>query len=159
MFFMDKGEGILAALSGNVVAISEVESPIFAGKVVGDGVAIIPTDGLAVAPISGIVSFVGDQKHSFGIQGYDGTEVLLHLGIGTVALNGKGFKPLVQKGDKVNAGEPICNVDWSIIKSMGMDTTSPLIITSTSMDKIKGLTITQGQAQAGKTVCMRYVNK
>lgn len=159
MFFMDKGEGILAALSGNVVAISEVESPIFAGKVVGDGVAIIPTDSLAVAPISGIVSFVGDQKHSFGIQGYDGTEVLLHLGIGTVALNGKGFSPLVKKGDKVNAGEPICTVDWSIVKSSGMDTTSPLIITSTSMDKIKRLTITQGQAQAGKTVCMRYVNK
>lgn len=100
MFFREKGEAILAALSGKVISIADVDSPIFAGKVVGDGVAIIPTDDTALSPISGVISFVGEQKHSFGITGYDGVEILIHLGIGTVALNGEGFEPLISKGDQ-----------------------------------------------------------
>ncbi len=157
MFFNEKGEEILAALSGNVISITDVESPIFAGKVVGDGVAIVPYDGLAVAPISGVVSFVGEQKHTYGITGFDGTEVLIHLGIGTVELKGEGFTPYVQKGDRVNAGDPICNVNWKLVKERHLDITSPVVITSGSMEKIKRLTVLQGLAQAGKTACMRYV--
>jgi len=159
MFFKDKSEDILAPLSGNIISIADVESPIFAGKVVGDGVAIVPCDGLTVSPISGVVAFVGEQKHTYGITGFDGTEVLIHLGIGTVALNGEGFTPYVKKGDRVNAGEPICNVDWNLIKSKNFDITSPVVITSGSVEKIKRLTVLIGLAQAGKTVCMKYVNK
>ena len=159
MFFREKGEAILAALSGKVISIADVDSPIFAGKVVGDGVAIIPTDDTALSPISGVISFVGEQKHTFGITGYDGVEILIHLGIGTVALNGEGFEPLISKGDQVVAGQPICKVNWETVKAHNMDTTSPVIITSSSMDNIKRLTITEGQVQAGKSVCMRYINK
>ena len=119
--------------------------------------AIVPYDGLALAPISGIVSFVGAQKHTYGITGFDGTEVLIHLGIGTVELNGEGFTPYVQKGDKVAAGDPICNVNWKLVKDRNLSIVSPVVITSGSMEKIKRLTIFQGLAHAGKSVCMRYV--
>lgn len=159
MFFRAKGEEILAALSGKVIALDDVDSPFFSGKVVGDGVAIVPNDSQAVAPISGTVSFVGEQKHTYGITGYDGVEVLIHLGIGSVSLEGLGFSPCVKAGDKVQAGEPICTVDWDLLKSKGIDITSPVLITSNAMDNIKRLTITEGAAIAGKTVCMRYVNK
>ncbi len=157
MFFKEKGEPIYAALSGNVISIDEVNSPIFAGKVVGDGVAIVPYDGLAVSPVSGVVSFVGEQKHTYGITSFDGIEVLIHLGIGTVALQGEGFTPYVKKGDKVNAGEPICNVDWALVKDRGLDITCPVVITSTSIDSIKRITVYNGLATAGKTVCMEYI--
>ena len=159
MFSKEKGENIISALSGNVISLDEVSSPIFAGKVVGDGIAIVPYDGMVVSPITGVISFVGVQKHSYGITGFDGIEVLIHLGIGTVALNGEGFTPFVEKGDKVNAGDPICNVDWNIVKDHNLDITSPIVITSQSVEMIKRLTIDQGLATAGKTACMHYILK
>lgn len=157
MLFQQKGEPVLAALSGEIIAISEVQSPIFAGKVVGDGVAIIPASGEVKAPISGTVAFVGEQKHTYGITGFDGLEVLIHLGIGTVELNGKGFTPLVKPGQRVDAGERICIVDWDAIREAGYDTTCPEVITSTAIDKIKRLTLINGHATAGVSPCMRYV--
>ncbi len=159
MFSKEKGENIISALSGNVISLDEVSSPIFAGKVVGDGIAIVPYDGMVVSPITGVISFVGVQKHSYGITSFDGIEVLIHLGIGTVALNGEGFTPFVEKGDKVNAGDPICNVDWNIVKDHNLDITSPIVITSQSVEMIKRLTIYQGLATAGKTACMHYILK
>ena len=159
MFLRQKGEEILAPLSGKVISISDVNSPIFSGKVVGDGVAIFPTDNVALAPISGVVSFVGAQKHTYGITAYDGTEVLIHLGIGTVSLDGEGFESLVKAGEQITAGTPICKVDFDLIKSKQLDITCPVVITSSSNDKVKRLTITLGEAIAGKTACMRYVNK
>ena len=159
MFLRQKGEEILAPLSGKVISISDVNSPIFSGKVVGDGVAIFPTDNVALAPISGVVSFVGAQKHTYGITAYDGTEVLIHLGIGTVSLDGEGFESLVKAGEQITAGTPICKVDFDLIKSKQLDITCPVVITSSSIDKVKRLTSTLVEAIAGKTACMRYVNK
>lgn len=159
MFFSRKnaGQEVLAAMSGHVVAIGDVDEPIFAGKVVGDGVAIIPADGTVVAPVSGIVTMIAPAHHAYGITGFDGIEILLHIGIDTVKLDGEGFMPKVAQGDKVNAGDVICQVDLNVLRSHHFDTTSPLIITSGSMDKIKRLTLRTGQAAAGQTVCMRYV--
>ena len=157
MIFRDKGNPIVAAMNDRVVAIGDVDEPIFAGKVVGDGVAIIPSSGEAVAPISGIVSFIGEQKHTYGITGFDGLEVLLHIGIDTVKLNGEGFSPQVKKGDRVNAGDLICKVDLDVLRSHHFDLTSPVVITSASIDKVKRLTIRTGEAAAGQTVVMRYV--
>ena len=112
-----------------------------------------------IAPISGTISFIGEQKHTYGITGFDGIEVLIHLGIGTVSLNGEGFTPLVKTGQRVNAGDRICIVNWEEIKNKGFDITSPEVITSTAIDKIKRLTLTTGFATAGISACMRYVIK
>lgn len=157
MLFRDKGSEIVAAMSGHVTAVGDVDEPIFAGKVAGDGVAIIPASGEAVAPISGTVSLIGKQKHTYGITGFDGIEVLLHIGIDTVKLNGEGFTPAVKVGDRVQAGDLICTVDLDLLRARHFDTTSPLIITSGSMDRIKRLTLRTGQAAAGQTAVMRYV--
>lgn len=157
MFFKEKGDAVLAPMTGKVISVSDVESPIFSGKVVGDGVAIIPTNGKAVAPVSGIVSFVGEQLHSYGITGFDGVEILIHIGIDSVKLDGVAFTSMVKKGDKVDAGDVLCNVDLDLLKKLNIDITSPVIITSGSMDNIKRLTLSTGDAVAGETVCMRYV--
>ena len=159
IFTKNIGEPIYAALNGKVIAITDLDEPIFAGKVVGDGVAIIPTDGTAVSPVSGIVSFIAQQKHSYGITTFDGVEVLLHLGIGTVKLEGQGFTPLVKKGDQVKVGTVLCRMDLDLLKQKEIDPTSPLIITSNSSDRIKKLTLITGQATAGSSICMRYVTQ
>lgn len=159
IFSKNKGEPIYAPLNGKVIAITDLEEPIFAAKVVGDGVAVIPDDGNALSPVSGVVSFIAKGLHSYGITTYDGVEILLHLGIGTVALNGEGFTPLVKKGDQVQVGTPLCRMDIDLLKSKGVNTTSPLIITSGSSDRIKKLTLITGSASAGSTICMRYVTE
>lgn len=100
IFSKNKGEPIYAPLNGKVIAITDLEEPIFAAKVVGDGVAVIPDDGNALSPVSGVVSFIAKGLHSYGITTYDGVEILLHLGIGTVSLNGEGFTPLVKKATR-----------------------------------------------------------
>ena len=82
---------------------------------------------------------------------------MLHIGIDTVKLEGNGFTPLVKKGERVQAGQPICKVDLDFLRQKRFDITSPLIITSGSVDRIKRLTLRTGQAVAGETVCMRYV--
>lgn len=160
--FLSKKEDyhhVLAAMYGKAVAIEDIDEPIFAGKVVGDGIAIKPVDGEVVAPISGVVSIIGEGYHSYGITGYDQVEVLLHIGIDTTKLHGKGFQSLVKKGDVVKAGDVICNVDIKYLEDNGYDTTSPLIITSNAMSKIKRLKITTGDVQAGKSICLSYIKE
>lgn len=161
MFSKEKGEAILAPLTGKVIEISEVKSPIFAGKVVGDGIAIVPKsdDGIARSPVSGVVSFIGEQKHSYGVTGYDGIEILIHIGIGTVALDGEGFEPLVTRGQQVKAGDSLCKINWKLISEKGFDLTTPVIITSGSMSNVKRLTLREAWVQAGLSACMEYINK
>ncbi len=147
---------VIAPISGKVIALTDLEDPIFSGKVVGDGVAIIPGEGEAVAPVSGVITMIAPTNHSYGITAYDGTEVLVHIGIDTVKLNGKGFTPLVKKGDSVDVGQPICKFDLEGIRAEGFNATTPVIITSNSIDKVKRLTLRTGFAEAGKTACMMY---
>lgn len=147
---------VIAPISGKVIALTDLEDPIFSGKVVGDGVAIIPGDGEAVAPVSGVVTMIAPTNHSYGITAYDGTEILVHIGIDTVKLNGKCFHPLVKKGDSVEVGQPICKFDLESIRAEGFNATTPVIITSNSIDKVKRLTVRTGFAESGKTECMLY---
>lgn len=156
MFFKDKGNEVYAPLSGHVVAIGDIDEPIFAGKVVGDGVAIIPSHGDVLAPIAGTISFIGEQKHTYGIKGFDGVEILIHLGIDTVKLNGEGFTAKVTVGQKVQVGDLLGTIDLDLIRQRQFNLTTPVVITSGSIDKVKRLTLRTGDAFAGKTVCMRY---
>ena len=134
MFFVkDKGEPIYAAMSGHVVSIGDVDEPIFAGKVVGDGVAIIPADGDAVAPISGVISFISDQKHTYGITGDNGIEVLLHIGIDTVKLRGTGFISYFDKDQHFNKGDELMEFWDPTIKKAGLDDT--VIVTVTNSEE------------------------
>lgn len=156
MFLRAKGTIVVAPLTGKLINLSDVEDPIFSGHVVGDGVAIIPTDGKVIAPISGQVSFIGEFKYSYGIRGFDGVEILVHLGLHTMKMQGRGFTPHVVVGQKVNVGDLLCEMDLDLIKNGGCDITTPIIVNSGKVvaNYVKE---SNGEVMAGTSPCLRYV--
>lgn len=116
--------------TGKLIHLEEVDDPVFAQKMMGDGYALELTHGQIVAPISATVTMVFPTSHAIGLTTDDGLEILLHLGIDTVQLNGKGFETLVKENDKVKQGELLSTMDLDIIKKHGFSTTSMCIFTS-----------------------------
>lgn len=115
--------------------LDHVPDPVFSQKMMGDGIAIMPTNGKVHAPIDGIVVLVADTKHAVALKSSDGTEILIHIGLETVNLKGKGFTPLVNVGDKISIGQPLIEVDWAHIQEHATSIITPIIITN-SEDKI-----------------------
>jgi PTS system beta-glucosides-specific IIC component len=122
---------VVAPVAGKVVPITEVADKVFASKALGDGVGIVPTDGHVVAPVTGVLVTVPDTGHAFGIKTDDGVEVLVHVGIDTVQLAGKGFAVDVQAGQRVEAGDLLAKVDLDVIKQAGYDTTTIVVVINT----------------------------
>lgn len=155
-----EGDGkILAPFNGEVIAISECEDEVFAEKVLGDGVAVIP-DGKSdtvLSPVNGKVVNVIDTLHAYGIESNDGIELLIHIGINTVELEGKGFKSLVKVGDSVKAGQPICKVDFNLLTKGGYPLQTPVLITD--MSEIGTFEMHTGTTEAGKTCIIEYTKK
>lgn len=120
-----KKESFITPAAGKLIPISEVNDPAFSQKMMGDGFAVIPNNGKIYAPMSGTATAVFPTNHAIGIETEDGTEILLHIGIDTVKLNGKGFKSYVKQGDKVKQGELLVDADLDLIKSEGYD---PVVI-------------------------------
>ena len=108
-----------------------MQDPVFAGGTLGDGVAIVPSDGEVHSPIDGTVAMLFDTKHAIAIKTDDGVEVLIHVGIDTVKLGGQFFTPAVAKGDRVTAGQLLLTADLDAIKAAGYDTTTPVVILNT----------------------------
>ena len=121
---------ILAPVTGKVVPLAEVPDPVFAGGMMGDGVAIIPTEGKLVAPFAGEVSAIFPTGHAVGLKSDTGVEVLLHLGVDTVKLEGKGFTAHVKEGQHVAAGAPLVDFDIPTITGAGYSMATPVIITN-----------------------------
>lgn len=109
-------ESLLAPITGKVVEIEDVPDEMFNQKMLGDGIAIEPTEGVAVSPIEGEVVQLFPSKHAVGIRGNSGLEILIHIGLETVSLNGKGFEAHVQQGDKVKAGDKLISFDIDYIR-------------------------------------------
>ncbi len=120
----------VAPLSGEILAITEVPDKVFSEKMMGDGFAIVPKDGLVVAPVDGKIVNVFPTKHAIGMQSNGGKEILIHLGIDTVNLEGEGFEALVSEGEHVKAGQPILNADLSFIQSKGLKIITPIVFTN-----------------------------
>ncbi|HLV49707.1 MAG TPA: PTS glucose transporter subunit IIA [Erysipelothrix sp.] len=120
----------VAFMSGQVVPLESVDDQVFSTKMMGDGYAIEPTDSEVVSPIDGEITVAFPTGHAYGIVSKQGVEILLHLGIDTVELDGKGFTPLVSVGDKVKAGQTIAKMDLDVIKEAGKPVTSMHIFTS-----------------------------
>lgn len=144
----------LAVQTGEVVALSTLPDPVFAEKILGDGFAIDPTDECVYSPVSGEVVDVQDTFHAYAIHTDDGLDVLLHIGINTVGLNGEGFTPKVKTGDRVKAGDLLCKVDLALIAQKGLPKFTVVLITN--MDAIHGLDVAYGAATARETVVMTY---
>jgi len=126
---------VAAPVAGTVVALTEVKDKVFASKALGDGVGILPSSGRVVAPVSGVLVTVPDTGHAFGIRTDDGVEVLVHVGIDTVRLEGKGFNVHASKDQRVEAGDVLADVDMGAIRSAGYDTTTIVVVINTAAMK------------------------
>ncbi|AJO16973.1 MULTISPECIES: beta-glucoside-specific PTS transporter subunit IIABC [Bacillus] len=122
---------------GQMISLSDVEDDIFSSKVMGEGIAIIPSKGELYAPVDGEISLLFETNHALGMKTANGVEVLFHIGIDTVQLEGKFFKPWVQAGDQVKAGDLLIQFDLEKIKEAGYDPVTLAVITNTDQYDIK----------------------
>ena len=140
---------LFAPLSGKVVALDEVPDPVFAQKMMGEGIAIEPIEGKVVSPVDGEILQVFPTKHAIGIKAENGAEILIHIGLETVALNGQGFTDHVSGGSKVKKGDILITFDLDFIKKEAKSTITPIIITNTNdMETIENIapdTVTAGE--------------
>ncbi len=122
-------EDILSLGTGKIIPNCEVSDPMFAEGMMGKTVSFKLTDKAVLSPVNGKVELVFPTGHAFGLRMNDGTGILVHIGVDTVNLGGKGFKTLVKTGDTVRAGQKVIEVDWSTVEAAGLDTSTMLIIT------------------------------
>ena len=142
-------EDVLSVADGEVKPITEVKDPVFSAKMMGDGFAVEPENGNIYAPVSGIVTSVFPTKHAFGLLTDNGLEVLVHIGLDTVALNGVPFSVKVTEGQRVTAGDLLVVADLAAIQSAGRETTTIVAFTNTA--EIKAVNLTQTGKLSAKT--------
>jgi PTS system glucose-specific IIC component len=138
---------ILSPLNGKAIPIEQVPDDVFAEKIMGDGVAIMPTDGAIHSPVDGTIATVAETLHAYGFTSEEGVEMLVHFGLETVALEGKGFTSHVQEGDSVKAGQLVAEVDMEFLKAQGINTVTPVVICDGADDET--LSFTYGEVKAG----------
>ena len=137
--------------------LSEVPDSVFSEKVLGDGVAIIPADGKIVSPVDGEISTVAETSHAYGFTSEDGQEVLVHVGLETVSLNGECFKVYGKAGDKVKAGDLVAEVDLEYLKEKEINPITPVLICSDTEGK--ELQYTEGDVKAGESKVLVLAEK
>ena len=120
-----------APVAGHVISLDETGDPVFASRALGEGVGIQPADSEVVAPVSGVLQTVAETGHAFGIKTDDGVEVLVHVGIDTVKMNGEGFDVKVKANEHVNAGDTLVVVDFDKVKEAGYSTTTLMTVLNT----------------------------
>lgn len=119
---------ILSPVSGKVLPITSVPDGVFSEKILGDGVAVMPTDGKIYSPVDGVVDNVAETLHAYGFRSDDGIDVLVHFGLDTVNLKGEGFKSFVKQGDRVKAGDLVAEVDVELLKKNNINLITPVVI-------------------------------
>lgn len=139
----DKGTGvaveILAPVDGRLVPLREVPDEVFAEGMAGEGAAILPSEGGDVlAPVSGELVKLFEGGHAFGILTDGGMEIIVHLGLDTIELHGKGFEKLAVEGDRVEAGQPVVRLDLGLVHSTGYNTVTPVVVSNADEFKVSG---------------------
>lgn len=157
-FFKKKKENslrLVSAVSGKSIPLCEVPDPVFAEKMAGEGIAIDTTGDVVVAPADGELTLVFGTKHAFAMTLDNGIELLVHIGLDTVSLNGEGFEQLAEQGTRIKAGTPIIKVDREFVQSKGISLITPILITNpdvtTSITPIENI-----ETIAGETVVIDY---
>lgn len=146
---------LVAPVTGKSLPLTDVLDPVFAQKMAGDGVAVMPEDDVIVAPADGELTLVFDTKHAFAMTLDNGIELLVHIGLETVTLKGEGFEQLVQSGTKIKAGTPIMKVDREFIKSKNLSLITPVLITNP--DHTKSIVCLENVCTiAGETTIIEY---
>ncbi|MBP1890560.1 PTS system D-glucosamine-specific IIA component/PTS system glucose-specific IIA component [Clostridium moniliforme] len=145
----------VAPVTGKTIDLSDIPDPVFAQKMAGDGLGIDSTGDVIVAPCDGDLTLVFKTKHAFAMTLENDIEILVHIGIETVSLNGEGFEQLVEQGTTVKTGTPIIKIDREFIKSKGLSLVTPVLITNPditkSIDAKIGIDVV-----AGETTVLEY---
>lgn len=121
---------IYAPINGEVIPLEQVPDPVFSEKMMGEGIAIIPTGGNVHSPINGTVILLSETKHAVALRSNNGTEILIHIGLDTVLLKGQGFTVFVKEGDFVSLGQVLMKVDWDYVKENASSIVTPIVITN-----------------------------
>mgnify|MGYP004598797311 FL=1 len=143
---------VYAPLTGKAVPLEQVPDPVFSGKVLGDGVAIIPEDGRIVSPVDGQIESVAETGHAYGFSTEDGLELLVHVGLETVSLKGECFKVHVKERDQVKKGDLVAEVDLAYLAEKNINPITPVLICSDIDDQ--DLKCAEGGVEAGKTAVL-----
>ena len=140
------GNKLYAPMNGKAVPITEVPDPTFAEGLLGNGVAILPTDGKVCSPVDGIVETMFDTGHAVCLKSTTGVEILIHVGLETVGLNGAPFKIHCKDGDTVKKGQLLIEADLAAIQAAGLPTITPMLVCNTddypTMDIVVGKDVT-----------------
>ena len=144
---MSKLLNICSPLNGKAVSLDSVPDPVFSDRVLGDGCAVIPSDGKIYSPVNGEISSIAETDHAYGFSSDDGLEVLVHFGLETVALKGNGFTPHVAVGDKVKIGDLVAEVDVELLKSKNINLITPVLVCDGADDL--EMQVSDGTVKAG----------
>ncbi|MBQ2671629.1 MAG: PTS glucose transporter subunit IIA [Clostridia bacterium] len=148
---------LLAVQTGKVISIRKVPDEVFSEKILGDGVAIIPSEDDVVSPVDGEIVQIAETGHAFCIRSEDGVDILIHIGIDTVNLKGEGFESFVSVGQKVKAGDKIGKANIKLIKEKGYPIHTAVVITN--MNDLKDMKPIFGNAKIGETKIVSYRKK
>ena len=146
------GIRILSPVTGKSIPLEQVDDPVFSQKVIGDGMAVIPSNGTIVSPVDAEVVSVAETKHAFGLKTEDGLELLIHVGLETVSLKGECFEVFVKPGDKVKAGQKLAKVDLEFLKEKNISAVTPVLVCG-GMEG-KSLNYGEGEMKAGESVLL-----
>ncbi|QTL98990.1 PTS beta-glucoside transporter subunit EIIBCA [Iocasia frigidifontis] len=144
---------IYSPMEGQIIDINKVDDDSFANEVTGKGVAIIPKTGKVVAPFDGTATMVFSTKHAIGLTSEEGIELLIHVGIDTMELEGKHFNTLVKKGDTIKKGDPLLEFDKEAIEKEGYECTTPIVVTN-SDDYLDVVGVEEGKVETGELIMM-----
>ena len=151
-FFKKESVDFYIPVSGKIIPLEEVPDPVFSQKMMGEGIAVMPEKGDIVSPAKGTVILVAATKHAVGLRADDGSEILIHVGLETVALEGKGFNVAVKEGDKVSEGQLLIEVDLEYISTNAKSTITPIVITNSQEGKKQYAFTEDKEGTAGKTL-------
>ncbi|BEV72884.1 MULTISPECIES: phosphoenolpyruvate--protein phosphotransferase [unclassified Paludibacterium] len=144
-----------APLSGKALSLDQVPDPVFAGRMMGDGLAIDPASSTLLAPCDGVVSQIARTGHALTLRASNGAEILMHIGIDTVSLQGQGFKPLVAQGDSIRCGQPLIEADFDFIRGKAPSLVTVVVIANS--DAFEPAARADGELSAGQSMFMRIV--
>lgn len=150
---------LFAPLNGDVIDLTEVPDPVFAEKMVGDGFAIIPNSEKLLSPVKGKIQKVFPSKHAIGIETEEGLEILVHVGLETVELEGEGFEVLVDSGDLVEVGDHLLNFDISFIEENNKEIITPVVVTNYEDKVDKLVQVSKSEVTSQELVLKCELNK
>jgi PTS system glucose-specific IIA component len=149
---------LASPLTGKVIALEDVPDPVFSRKLAGDGIAVNPIGNQLVSPIDATVTQLFHTRHAVGLTTSEGIQILLHIGIDTVKLNGRGFKPSIVEGDKVKTGDLLITFDRDLLMAEASSIITPMLITN--MDQVESLAVEAGKnVTAGEEIILTLTLK